>query len=328
MRRRRFSSLLALGAAAPWGARAAAAADPSYADLRWTDAARGRELPLRIRWPAGDGPCPLVVFSHGLGGNLQAGTLWAQAWQAAGMAVLNLQHPGSDDSIWKGGRRGVRDGAQADQYLARVADARFVLDELERRRAEPGWSRVRLESIGFSGHSFGARLTQAIAGETLPGRSASTGRGPLADPRPRAFIAFSPGFNARSGDVRDQAKAHFGGIDRPFLCMTGTRDEAMIVGDASNEARRAVYDALPAGARAGLVLDGADHMTFGGQVRTFALRRGGRPASATEREAAHHAVIASISADWWRWRLLDDRSAADRLQHPQGLTLGDSWRLG
>jgi hypothetical protein len=325
MLRRRFSALLAL---APWAAGAGATPEAGPADLRWTDPARNRELPLRIRWPAGEGPCALAVFSHGLGGNLQAGTLWAEAWQAAGLAVLNLQHPGSDDSIWKGGRRGVQQGAQVDQYLARAADARFVLDEIERRRDEPGWRRVRLDAIGFSGHSFGARLTQAIAGETLPGRSGVSGRGPLADPRPRAFIAFSPGFSARGGDLREAARQHFAGIDRPFLCLTGTRDDAMIAGDATNEARRVVYDGLPAGARAELVLDGADHMTFGGQARAFAAWPARRPNTATEREVVHRALVVSVSTDWWRWRLLGDTAAADRLRRPAGLAEGDGWRIG
>lgn len=324
MQRRRFTALIA---ATPWLAAPATRAETGHADLRWTDAARQRELPLRIRWPEGSGACALVIFSHGLGGNLDAGTAWAEAWQAAGFAVLNLQHPGSDDTIWKDRLRGVRRGAQLDQYLARAADARFVLDELERRHGEPDWRRVRLDAIGFSGHSFGARLTQAIAGENLPGQG---GRGPLADPRPRAFAAFSPGFNARSGDPIEVSHQHFAGIDRPFLCLTGTRDDAMIVGDASNAARRAVYDGLPPGARAELVLDGADHMTFGGQSLRPRATRGPlrRPDSAVAHEAEHRALIARVTTDWWRWRLLGDTTAAARLQAPAGLAAGDRWRIG
>ena len=57
----------------------------------------------------------------------------AEVWQPAGFAVLNLQHPGSDDSIWAERMRGVRRGAQADQYLARVADAH---ERLLRRRID------------------------------------------------------------------------------------------------------------------------------------------------------------------------------------------------
>lgn len=328
MQRRRFNALVA---AAPWFAGLPAAhAQAGFSDLRWTDARRGRELPLRIRWPAGEGPCALVLFSHGLGGNLEAGTAWVQAWQAAGFAVLNLQHPGSDDSIWADRLRGVRRGAQPEQYLARVADAHFVLDELERRRDEPGWRRVRLDAIGVSGHSFGARLTQAIAGEAAPGRGATGARGPLADPRPKAFAAFSPGFADRGGDVAAIARQRFGTITRPFLCLTGTADESMIVGDATNAARRAVYDGLPPGARAELVLDGADHATFGGQTLPRRATRGPlkRADGAVQREPQHRAAIATITTDWWRWRLLGDAAAAERLQRPAGLAPSDRWRLG
>lgn len=324
MQRRRFNALIAT---LPWTGTAMARADAGFTDMRWADGSRDRVLPVRIRWPAGDGPCALVIFSHGLGGNLEAGSFWAEAWQAAGFAVLNLQHPGSDDSIWQDRLRGVRRGAQPDQYLARVADARFVLDELERRHDAPGWRRVRLGAIGFSGHSFGARLTQAIAGETGPGhRSGPAGHGPLADPRPRAFAAFSPGFNPRGGDVTELARRRFGGIDRPFLCLTGTNDETMFVGDTPNEARRAVYDGLPPGARAELVLDGADHMSFGGQARARAKRR--RPEAAVENEAVHREVVERVTTDWWRWRLLGDTAAAGRLQRPAGLTPADRWRIG
>jgi hypothetical protein len=322
MRRRHVNALLATLPLRP--ARAFAAAGQQ--DFEWTDPARRRSLPLRVRWPAGEGACALVLFSHGLGGNLEAGSVWADAWQAAGFAVLNLQHPGSDASIWQDGLRGARRGAQPEQYLARAADARFVLDEIARRRDEPGWRRVRPDAIGFSGHSFGARLTQALAGETLPGRG---GPGPLSDPRPRAFIGFSPGFNARSGDVTETAQQHFAAITRPFLCITGTRDEAMIVGDATNAARRAVYEGLPAGAKAELVLDGADHMSFGGQSLPGRARRAAsRPESAVEREPVHREIVARISTDWWRWRLLGDAAARSRLAAPSGLAPGDGWRLG
>lgn len=326
MNRRQFCLSTVTAALAPGLVRAAA---PTREDFSWTDGARDRRLPLRIRWPDGEGPCALVIFSHGLGGNLDAGTAWAEAWQAAGFAVLNLQHPGSDTETLREGRlRGLRAAASPEQYLARVADARFVLDEIGRRRDEPGWRRVRSDAIGFSGHSFGARLTQAIAGETPPMRNAPTA--PLSDPRPRAFIAFSPGFNARNGTDAVMAAKRFGAVERPFLCVTGTLDDDVMAGDATYEARRAVYAGLPAGAKAELVLDGADHMTFGGQSLARPMRRGplARAPGAAEKEPGHRAAVAAITTDWWRWRLLADMAARERLRRPDGLAPGDLWRQG
>lgn len=296
-------------------------------DLAWTDAARQRTLPLRWRWPAGEGACALVMFSHGLGGSRDGGTAWGEAWASAGFAVVHLQHPGSDSEVWRngGGLAALRRAADAEQYLARVRDARFVLDEIEReieRRAGDGpWRRLRRDAIGFSGHSFGARLTQALAGE-------SRGRADLADARLRAFAAFSPGFSARGaqGAALDaEARERFARVTRPFLCLTGTLDESQLAGDASTESRQAVYRGLPPGRKAGLILEDADHGTFGGQAMPRAKRRDPR---AIAHEPAHHALIARLTTDWWRWRLLDDAAAGERLREPVGLGPGDRWQLG
>src|SRR5262245_24589378 len=120
-RRALIQSFAATAVTAPaWRAQA------QSVDQTWTDPARGRELPLRLRWPDGEGPCALVVHSHGLGGNREGGDAWGQAWRDAGFAVLHVQHPGSDTPAV---RASLRSAASAEQLIARVADMRFVLDE-------------------------------------------------------------------------------------------------------------------------------------------------------------------------------------------------------
>lgn len=333
-RRDALGTAAALAAAACWTPRAARALQPpAFKDEAWVDAARQRELPVRLRWPAGDAPCAVVIHSHGLGGSRAGGAVWGEAWQAAGLAVLHLQHPGSDSGIWQAGLRGARKAAGVDQYLERVADAHFAIDELLRRQALGGpWSRLRADAIGFSGHSFGARLTQALAGERPSRGSRSERVARIADPRPRAFIAFSPGFNEREGLDDTAVTARFGAINRPFLAITGTDDDAMLVGDATNAARRAVYRGLPAGHKAQLVLAGADHMSFGGGTGLAEARGGGRllrrGPQAPGLEAQHQRVVAAITADWWRWQLLGDAQASQRLQRPAGLAAGDLWEQG
>ena len=171
-----------------------------------------------------------------------------------------------------------------------------------------------------------------MAGErpSRAGRSAAASR--IADDRPRAFIAFSPGFNERDGVDDGAVTARFGSISRPFLAITGTDDDAMIVGDASNAARRAVYRGLPPGAKAQLVLSGADHMTFGGG--TGWPSRAGRslpaPGAAGRRAAAAapRAGGGGVGSDWWRWQLLGDAAAKARLRAPAGLASADLWQQG
>ena len=92
-----------------------------------------------MRWPDGQTPCPLVVYSHGLGGNREGGDVWGQAWQQAGIAVLHVQHPGSDDRLWRDAQgrapseilAAMRHGATPAQLLARVA-GRFKVQHMVR----------------------------------------------------------------------------------------------------------------------------------------------------------------------------------------------------
>lgn len=336
MQRRPFLTRLAAGfaaataAAAPAFVRASAEPTPDdpWQDDSWHDAARSRAVPLRLRWPEGSAACALVVHSHGLGGSREGGDAWGQAWRRAGFAVLHVQHPGSDTDTLRQGLRALRSAASAEQLIARVADMRFVLDELE-RRARAGaapWSRVRLDAIGASGHSFGAQTVLAVAGKRFPLRSPG-----FVEPRFRAFTVFSPA----PGRNDSQSPAHqFGAIERPLLLLTGSLDGDPLQHELTGEQRASVYEGLPAGRgqRALLWLDGADHMTFGGNAsRPLAARRGlqKREPQAVEREAVHHALIAQTTTLWWRAHLLGDAGAAAALRAPHGphgLQAGDRWQ--
>ena len=203
--------------------RAARAAPPL--DGAWTDRARGRSVPWRLRLPSQPGPWPLVLYSHGLGGNRESAAVWGQAWADAGVAVLHLQHPGSDTETLRSGMAALRAAASAAQLLARVHDVRHALDEVERQvraGAEP-WCSLRLDAVGLAGHSFGAQTTQAVAGQRFavavnpPHSLDSLDRSiplDLADARLRAFIALSP---SSPRDGRMTVAQAFGAITRPFL---------------------------------------------------------------------------------------------------------------
>lgn len=314
----RRSLLLSLLAAS--GVRAQGGVTVS--DFSWRDAARDRELPLRVRWPAGDGPCALVLYSHGLGGSREGADAWGQTWADAGLAVMHLQHPGSDSELLRGGLPALRAAASARQLLARVADVRFVLDELERRTAQSPWSRVRRDAIGLGGHSFGAVTVQALAGQryAVPGA--------LADARLKAFVALSPSPGRDALSIEQQ----FGGVTRPFLAVTGSLD-----GDPlgrgrgrDGEWRAKVYDGLPRGQRALLWLDGADHMSFAGnaQLPIRAAGVGGpRDAAVMQREPAQQRAIARVTGIWWlRW-LVDDKYAQMAMYGRMGLGPGERWRF-
>ncbi len=292
----------------------------------WTDSTRGRQIPVKVRWPDAithTGVRPVVIFSHGLGGTRDGGELWGSAWAQAGMVVIHLQHAGSDLTAVRRSassfqdREGLRTAAVAQQLVARFADVAFALDELQRRHSGKvgRWALARPERVGMSGHSFGAHTTLGMAGQRYPGFDG------IREPRLAAFIAFSP--SLPPGD----AKQAFQALTRPVLSVTGTRDQDVIGSGATPQRRIAVFNALPDGHKSHLVLAEADHMTFAGQS--------GQATEILPREqvtrnlhAAHHALVASITSNWWRATLLDDALAHSRLKAPTGLATGDRWETG
>src|SRR5690349_20528234 len=75
----------------------------------WRDAKRRRDLPVKIIAPAGlTGPAPIIVHSHGLGGSVEGGRDWGEHWASHGYIVLHVQHPGSDEPVWKNKEGGPR----------------------------------------------------------------------------------------------------------------------------------------------------------------------------------------------------------------------------
>jgi predicted dienelactone hydrolase len=213
--------------------------------------------------------------------------------------------------------------ANAQQLVARAADMQFVLGQALLRAQEGGgpWQGLRADAVGVAGHSFGAQTVQALAGMRYPLPAPG-----LADPRPRAFIAFSPGLAAG----RMSAAEQMGAITRPFLCITGTEDGDPLGRHQDPDFRRAAYDGLPAGAKAELCLDQADHMTFAGNAERRINGRGpfARRPEVAALEDRHHALVAAITTLWWRARLLGDAQAAERLRSPAGLGPQDQWRSG
>ena len=257
-----------VGAACLALASAFAFAAPQVLDIEWKDAARERTLPLKVRLPDGSEKVPLVIFSHGLGGSREGGKAWGEHWSANGYLVVHVQHPGSDESLWRGAGEGLPKqrlmrGATAEQLLGRADDVRFLLDEFARKQSKPDapvWvKRADLSRIAMTGHSFGARTTMALAGERYPGPIKS-----LADARISAFIAFSP---ATQGLKRTWPE-RYGEMTKPFFTVTGTIDGDVLGAGSNPKNRAALFDAQVAGDKFRVVFDGGDHSVFnGGELR-------------------------------------------------------------
>jgi len=312
-----------------WPVRAAVAAsgyDPlaipgSFAaptlDLTLHDAARERDVPVRIYLPAEKAPAPVVLFSHGLGGSREGSAYLGRHWAARGYVSVFLQHPGSDTSVWRDQAPGqrmaaMRQAAGRENFLLRVRDVSFVLDRLEVLNAsagEPLAGRLDLARIGMSGHSFGAVTTQAVSGQRMVGGMIS-----FTDRRLKVAIAMSPS-SPRDGD----AKRAFGEVKIPWMLMTGTRDTAPI-GNADVASRLAVYPALPLGGKYELVLDGAEHSAFTDRPL---------PGDTGKRNPNHHRAILALSTAFLDAWLRGDDAARVWLDGdgPRSvLEKGDRWQ--
>lgn len=258
--------LAALAGAAP--ALAAQVCDGAIADP-----SRSRSIPVRVRMPeTGSGRAPVILFSHGLGGSVEAGTLFAQDWAKAGFLVVHVQHPGSDQSVWKGQRGGLgklKAAAGGQQLEDRVRDMGRVADAVAAgtRIGACNLGRGDAARLGAAGHSFGAHTVLALAGQRFGPRGAA-GR----DPRFKAVAALSP---MSPGTEAATAPAAFGGVPVPVLTATGSADGSPLAKGKSLEqvvaARAAVFPALPATrtgvGSVGLWLEGATHSDFGGNAQ-------------------------------------------------------------
>ena len=296
-----FVVLLALSCAG--GARAAGydplLVDPHFQaqhrDLSVHDAARNRDIPVRIYLPSNEKSAPVVLFSHGLGGSRAGSEFLGEQWAARGYLAVFVQHPGSDDAVWKDAARGermaaMRKAASLENFLLRVRDVPAVLDQLEVwNKSGPLAGRMDLRKIGMSGHSFGAVTTEAVSGETLPMSGTK-----LTDPRIRASVIFSP-----STPVSTSAERAFGAVKIPWLLMTGTKDTAPI-GPADMKSRLAVYPALRGAPKYEVVLNNAEHSAFTDRAL---------PGDHEPRNPNHHRVILAVSTAFWDAYLQGNKDA-------------------
>lgn len=280
------------------------------------DESRSREIPVRVYLPTAKVAAPVVLFSHGLGGTREGSAYLGEHWAARGYVVVYLQHPGSDDSVWRGKPiaerlNAMKQAAGLENFMLRVKDVPAVLDQLERWNSSNDHAlagRLDLNRVGMSGHSFGAVTTQAVSGERFPAASRS-----LTDKRIKAAIAFSPS-SPRAGDPQQA----FGEVSIPWMLMTGTKDTSPI-GGADVKSRRAVFASLPPRDKYELVLKGAEHSAFTDRAL---------PGDREPRNPNHHRVILAISTAFWDAFLRGNDGAKTWLQGDGPKLLlqsGDEW---
>ena len=266
----------------------------------------GRKVPVKFIYPVKHDlkNLPLIVWSHGLGGSRDGAGFIGRYLASHGYVVVNVQHKGTDSSLWEGKPGHPWDNIRASKIsrkdtIQRFRDIPFLLDALD------GWIRdypelgkmVDLSRIGMSGHSFGAVTTQVMAGQKL-------GRGnrmySLKEDRFKAAIAFSP---TVTYNHREDSSKIYGPIDLPMLYMTGTKDESPVSNEGF-EYRLDIFHHAGGPDQYLMVLEDGDHMVFAGS-------RGKLGESA--KRGTHEDIIRAMALAFWDAYLKDDQKAKDWL---------------
>ncbi|MFZ9201855.1 MAG: hypothetical protein ACO23N_05455 [Opitutales bacterium] len=230
---------------------------------------KGRSVPIKVHLPATGGPYPVLIVSHGAGGDWDTHFAQAQHLASHGYAVLCLEHVGSNRERMTQGLK-LKQNLEAmihdaDEVMTRPRDVSFAIDRATAWNTSQERLRGKfdLQRIGVLGHSFGAYTTMACCGMRpalewlVPPVAPSKGVGrDLSDPRIRCGVALSPQGVGEPFFIPES----FGTLKVPLLGITGTEDRQQNGSSAEN--RRDAFALWPKGGHAFVWITNAKHLDF------------------------------------------------------------------
>jgi predicted dienelactone hydrolase len=237
--------------------------------FRQSTASGGRRVPVKVHIPLKSGPFPVVVLSHGAGGDRDTHYAQAQHLASHGYAVLCLEHTGSNRERMTKGFRLMKNLDvmihDSNEVFARPQDVSFALDRAG------DWNRTHaalrgkldMQHVGVMGHSFGAFTTMVVCGMRpaldwlTPRVEPGKGLGPVQrDPRIKCGVALSPQGVGEPFFSRES----FASLQVPLLGISGTKDRQQSGLPAEN--RRDAFALWPRGSHRFVWLANAAHPDF------------------------------------------------------------------
>jgi predicted dienelactone hydrolase len=238
---------------------------PAIVDTARSD----RRVPMKVHVPAGMGPFPTVVVSHGAGGNRDANFAQARHLATHGYIVVCLEHVGSNTKQALAG--GLRIGKtiaamtrDSHEVLNRPKDISFAIDQAIRWNRQHDQLRGKIDEkqIGVMGHSFGAFTTLVVCGArpALDWIQPPVGKGKglgadLFDKRIRCGVALSP---QGPGDPFFLEES-YASIRVPLLGISGSKDKQQ---NFEPLHRKRGFQYWPDGERYLLWINNANHLSF------------------------------------------------------------------
>jgi predicted dienelactone hydrolase len=235
------------------------------------DAARKKDLSCKVHYPKSGGPYPVILFSHGFAGNKDSFGVMGKHWAGHGYVVIHPTHADGrerrgvpakgdeGDTVERPKLGGLQAGLSDPAKIAdRVADLATIIDQLETLpKAVAGLGgKIDAMTIGVGGHSFGAYTAMLIGGVTAD-LGKETGRSFL-DKRVKCILPVSAQGTGQQGLTQKSWDA----LKLPMMTITGTRDQG--AGKQGVDWKKEPFKYSPAGDKYLVVIDGANHLSFGG----------------------------------------------------------------
>jgi dienelactone hydrolase len=222
-----------------------------------TEPVTGRALPVLVRKPAGTGPGPVVVWSHGGGLNDDGHLLspeWGDTLAAHGFVVLSIGHAevktmtAQQALCAEGVVPTAECAAPADEdsgfiALVKARDVIAVLEALP--TLQLAGAELDLGRVAVMGWSAGARGPLVTHGTRfLPTASAPIYAAPHA--RPVAVVALSPMGPGYGGFYDGPSGSSWDQVRGPVFVATGDNDTKASKPDLTGATRRIAWERQPA----------------------------------------------------------------------------------
>jgi predicted dienelactone hydrolase len=268
--------------------------------LRDTEAPDGR-LPVRATVPEGNGPFPVLVWSHGGGLDKDAYDPLVRPLAERGFVVLQPTH--RDSFLYATDEQKAAlmpgEGITTSNWGDRARQVDLILDRLaELNRTHPDLKgKLDVEHVAVGGHGYGADTAQLVAGVTTGGGETKSYRHAL----PRAFVLVSPQGVPFLPEGAQKA------LDRPILLVSGDRDVNRDRRPAGW--RRLAFEAMPKGGKHLLWLTGG-MPNFGG-ITGRKIVAGGPD------DESQVATIAAVATAFLDGYVRDQKAARDALNGNQ-----------
>jgi predicted dienelactone hydrolase len=199
-----------------------------------TDTSRSRNIPFKVHYPTEKGEFPLIIISHGAGGDWDKHFALAHHLATHGYIVFCLEHVGSNTKtlkrtirIFKNLNEMIHDGKEV---LGRPKDVSFAINQAIswNNSNETLKNKIDIQNIGVLGHSFGAFTSMVIAGMKPaldwlePRRNYGNGLSKdMKDKRVKACVALSPQGVGEPFFLKES----FNSLSIPLIGISGTDDK-------------------------------------------------------------------------------------------------------